>query len=426
MDGRMSKAFQDLKAYLTTALLLSPSILGEDLYLYLAVSPHAVSSALVREEGKVQKPVYYTSRVLRGAEGRYPLMEKLAFALITASRKLRHYFQAHAIIVMTDHPLKKAMNKLEAAGRLIQWAIELSEFDIRYQPRNAIKAQALADFIAEFTPSHGDLDEMEGNKTWVVHVDGSSTLHAGGIGVVLKSPEADKLKHKVRQHYQTTNNEAEYEALLKGLELAKSLGAESVLVQGDSQLVMGQVNGTYEAKEERMKRYLNKVRRLIKKFSEAHFVQVSREKNMEANTLAKEASVNELMDEFDEIQYMPSIDLPEVQQIGGDENWMTPIVGYLKEGKLPQGRDEARKLRIKSARYVLMDEVLYKRGFSQSYLRCRAPDEANYVLREVHEGACGNHSGARSLVHKVIRAGYYWPTIQADAKAYIKVYDQCQ
>ena len=75
-------------------------------------------------------------------------MEKLAFALITASRKLRHYFQAHVIIVMTDHPLKKVMNKLEATGRLIQWAIELSEFDIRYQPRNAIKAQALADFIA--------------------------------------------------------------------------------------------------------------------------------------------------------------------------------------------------------------------------------------------------------------------------------------
>ena len=228
------KAFQDLKVYLTTTSLLSPSILGEDLYLYLAVSPHAVSSALVREEGKVQKPVYYTSRAWRGAKGRYPLMEKLAFALIMTSRKLRHYFQAHVIIVMTDHPLKKVMNKLEVAGRLIQWAIELSEFDIRYQPRNAIKAQALAYFIAEFTPSHGDLDEMEGNKTWVVHVDGSSMLHAGGIKVVLKSPEVDKLKHKVRLHYQTTNNEAEYEALLKGLELAKSLGVELVLVQGDS------------------------------------------------------------------------------------------------------------------------------------------------------------------------------------------------
>ena len=133
---------------------------------------------------------------------------------------------------------------------MIQWAIEFSEFDIKYQPRNAIKSQSLVDFIAEFTPGHGDLDELEGNRTWVVHVDGSSTLHAGGIGVVLKSLEAGTLKCKVRLHYQTTNNEAEYEALLKGLELAKSLGAESVLIQGDSQLVIGQVNGTYEAKEE--------------------------------------------------------------------------------------------------------------------------------------------------------------------------------
>ena len=88
-----------------------------------------------------------------------------------------------------------------------------------------------------------------------------------------------------------------------------------------------------EAKEEQMKKYLNKVRRLIKKFNETHFIQILRENNMEANTLAKEASVSELMDELDEIQYMPSIDLPEVQQIGGNENWMTPIVGYLKEGK---------------------------------------------------------------------------------------------
>ena len=121
------------------------------------------------------------------------------------------------------------------------------------------------------------------------------------------------LKHKVRLHYPTTNNEVEYKALLKGLELTKSLGAESVLVQGDSQLVIGQVNGTYEAKEERMKKYLNKVRRLIKKFSEAHFVQIPREENMEADNLAKKASVSELTDGFDEIQYMPSIELPEVQ-----------------------------------------------------------------------------------------------------------------
>ena len=163
------KAFQDLKVYLTTAPLLSPSIPGEELYLYLALSPHVISSALVREEGKVQKHVYYTSRELRGAKGRYPMIEKLAFALITASRKLRHYFQAHIINVMMGHPLKKAINKLEAVGRLIQWAIELSEFDIRYQPKNAIKVQALIDFIAKFTPHHGDLDKENEAKSWVVH-----------------------------------------------------------------------------------------------------------------------------------------------------------------------------------------------------------------------------------------------------------------
>ena len=88
--------------------------------MYLAITPHAVSSALVREEERVQKPIYYTSRALRGAEARYPQIEKLVFALITASRKLRHYFQVHVINVMTDHPLKKAMNKLEVVGRLIQ------------------------------------------------------------------------------------------------------------------------------------------------------------------------------------------------------------------------------------------------------------------------------------------------------------------
>ena len=110
------KAFQDLKAYLTVAPMLSLSIPGEELYLYLALSPHTVSSTLIREEGKIQKPVYYINRALIGVEGRYLMMEKLAFALVTASRKLRHYFQAHVINVLTDHPLKKAMNKLEAVG----------------------------------------------------------------------------------------------------------------------------------------------------------------------------------------------------------------------------------------------------------------------------------------------------------------------
>ena len=242
----------------------------------------------------------------------------------------------------------------------------------------------------------------------------------------MQSPEGDRLKYKVRLQYQITNNEVKYETLLKGLELAKSIGTKSILILGDSQLVTGQVNGTCEAKEVRMKKYLEKILQLVKKFKETNFVQIQREENVEADALAKEASANEPMDEFDEVQYIQSIDLSEVLQVQNEGNWMTPIISYLKDGSLPEGKDKARKLKVRLARYVLLNEVLYKRGFSQPYLRCLSPDEANYVLREVHEGACGNHLEARSLIHKVVRAGYYWPTIQADAKVYVKVCDQCQ
>ena len=142
---------------------------------------------------------------------------------------------------------------------------------------------------------------MEDSKKWVVHVNDLSTQHTRGIGVVLQSPEGDKLKHKVCLQYQTTNNEVEYKAIFKGLELARSVEAKLILVLGDSQLVIGQINGTYEAKEERMKKYLNRVIRLVKRFKEADFVQILREENVETDTLAKEASTNEAMDEFDEI-----------------------------------------------------------------------------------------------------------------------------
>ena len=114
------------------------------------------------------------------------------------------------------------------------------------------------------------------------------------------------------------------------------------------------------------KKYLMKVVRLVKKFKKADFIQILREENVEADILAKEAFANQVVDELDVVQYMPSIDLPKMLQIEGDENWMTPIVSYLKDRRLPEEKDEARKLRVKSARYILMDEVLYKRDFFPS------------------------------------------------------------
>ena len=145
---------------------------------------------------------------------------------------------------------------------------------------------------------------------------------------MLQSPEGDKMTYKVRLQYQATNNEVEYETLLKGLELAKSIETESILILGDSQLVMGQVNGTCKAKEEQMKKYLEKVLQLVKKFKEANLVQIPREENIEADALAKEASANQPMDEFDEVQYLPSIDIPEVLQVQNEGSWMAPIVSY--------------------------------------------------------------------------------------------------
>ena len=128
------KAFEDLKKYLSSPPLLSSSMLGEKLYLYIAISQAAVSAALVKEEGGSQRLVYFISRAFRGAEERYPRIEKLAFALVTVVRKLKPYFQAHTTIVLTNQPLKRAMSSPEAAGRMALWAIKLSEFDVQYRP----------------------------------------------------------------------------------------------------------------------------------------------------------------------------------------------------------------------------------------------------------------------------------------------------
>ena len=172
---KCQKAFEDLKKYLSSPPLLSPSVPGEELYLYIAVSQAAVSAALVREDGRSQRPVYFVSRAFRGAEERYPRMEKLVLALMTAARKLKPYFQAHVIVVLTDRSLRKAMNSPEAAGRMALWAIKLSEFDVRYRSRTSMKGQAVADFIAEYTQPGDEGAKLQ--KLWIIHTDGSSNQH---------------------------------------------------------------------------------------------------------------------------------------------------------------------------------------------------------------------------------------------------------
>ncbi|XP_052206796.1 uncharacterized protein LOC127811125 [Diospyros lotus] len=143
------KSFEALKEYLKEVPLLTQPEIGETLYLYLGISDGAISAILIKKEGQVDRPMYYVSKVLHGPERCYPFAEKMALALLNASRKLRLYFQAHSIIVLTDQPLWSILQKPEYSGRLTKWSIELSEYDIQYQPRQAIKGQALADFIVE-------------------------------------------------------------------------------------------------------------------------------------------------------------------------------------------------------------------------------------------------------------------------------------
>ena len=141
-----------LKTYLSSPPVLVSPFEGELLTLYLVVSNFSTSAALVRERDRIQQPVYNCSRALRGTEEKYPKMEKLILALVTTARRLRPYFQAHTIEIPTEHPMKQILHKLETSGRLIKWAIELSEFDFKYKPRTAAKGQVLAYFILEFTP----------------------------------------------------------------------------------------------------------------------------------------------------------------------------------------------------------------------------------------------------------------------------------
>jgi len=144
-------ALKHLKEILSAPSVLSRPEQGEVLYLYLYVSSDAISAVLIRETTEVQKPVYFTSKVLLGLETRYQKIEKVALALLTAARRLRQYFLAHTVIVRTDQPIIQILGRPDVAGRMMKWSLELSEFDIHYESRKALKAQVFADFLVEMT-----------------------------------------------------------------------------------------------------------------------------------------------------------------------------------------------------------------------------------------------------------------------------------
>uniref|UniRef100_A0A2N9GA19 Uncharacterized protein n=1 Tax=Fagus sylvatica TaxID=28930 RepID=A0A2N9GA19_FAGSY len=288
---------------------------GEPLSLFLAVSPTAISSALIREENGVQLPVYYISKAFQGVEERRG----------TITRKIK--------------------------------------------------------------------------EIWEVHIDGSSVKGAGGVGIFFKMPEGQLLKHAMWLQYPIINNKAEYEVLLTGLHIAKVLGATTLRVHSDSQLVMGQVNNEYEVKEDRMAKYLSLIRNIMARFDEIIIVQISREQNTKADTLAKLASSKEVIDQQIEVQYSPSHTEEEMNPIDDNNSWMTPITKYLEEGILPTYAVEARKLQVRAVKFVLIEGILYKRGFSLPYLRYLDKSEAEYKDAISYTRACNKCQRFGNLIH---------------------------
>uniref|UniRef100_A0A2N9ERL9 Uncharacterized protein n=1 Tax=Fagus sylvatica TaxID=28930 RepID=A0A2N9ERL9_FAGSY len=400
-----SAAFEGIKAYLSSPPCLSIPCSGEPLFLYLAVSEHAVSAVLIRETNEGQRPVFFVSKTMDETESRYLPLEKAALALIQAAKKLPHYFQASTVTVLTDLPLKMLMHSSDFSGRITRWGVHLGSLGVEYKPRTSIKGQVLADFVAEF---QGKEASTESNYTpspcvigdsseWKLFVDGASNMKGAGAGAVLVSPEGLILEQAVRLGFLASNNEAEYEALLIGLRSALRLGADRLQVFCDSQLVVNHISGEYSARDERMMTYLSITKSLLSKFESVQVEQVRREYNSHADILAKLATALESdlhRSVTVEVLSAPSTLIDTVDRVCGtnmEPSWMDPLIAYLRDNCLPQDPKAANVIKRKAP--SLVDDLLY----------------------EIHEGICGSHTGGRSLAHRAMSQGYWWPFMQSDA-----------
>ncbi|GJW74190.1 reverse transcriptase domain-containing protein [Tanacetum coccineum] len=372
------EAFKQIKKVIVELPMLTAPIEKEELIVYLAAAKETVSTVLMTEREAKQRPIYFVSRALRGLELNYTSMEKLVLALVHASKRLK--------------------------------SIELGEYAIHYKPRVSVKGKILADFIVERPEEKSPDTLMEAEEAllehWILFTDGSSCTDGSGAGLILTNPEGMEFTYALRFRFDAINNEAEYEALIVGLRIAEQMGVKNLQTNVDSRLVANQVNRTYVAKEIDMIQYLEKVRALTNSFKAFSIRQVPRSENKKADALSKIASTS-----FAHLS----------KQV---------LVEELKEKSinetLPADVKEARAVRRKLQRFAVINETLYKKSFLGPWLRCVGPLQANYVLREVHEGSCSMHAGTRFVVAKALRIGYYWPTMHKHTRALIRACRDCQ
>ncbi|XP_034219089.1 uncharacterized protein LOC117630490 [Prunus dulcis] len=316
----------------------------------------------------------------------------------------------------------------------------------KFVPRPAEKGQAVADFISELTPAtvqpaseaitetilpyQTGAERLDtSTPVWCLHVDGSANQQGCGAGLGLTTPDGLKIEYALRFDFRTSNNEAEYEALLAGLRLAKSMNAKQIRIHSDSQLIVNQVTADFAAKDASMYAYLSTAHQLLRSFQAYEIKQIPRGENSHADALARLASaINDKVGRKVPVEILaqPSTVTSEACAVRYEDTWMSPIYLYLTNGTLPEDKAQARKLRYRSARYTVINDVLYKRGYTTPYLKCLTAEQGEYILREIHSGVCGDHSGSRSLAYKVFRQGYFWPTMHQDANTLVKRCDKCQ
>lgn len=345
--------------------------------------------------------------------------------------------------MLTNYPLKDVLRRADLSGRVSKWGVELNAYDIHFQPRSAIKGQVLADFIAEFadptssskqTELKSSLPELEGEdkinsekkNRWELKVDGASNAKGAGLGIVLTDPKGEIIEQAVRLMFPALNNEAEYEAVMVGLGMARAMGVKELSVYSDFRLVVNQLNKEYEAKDERMTAYMHKVWELVADFTSVEFKRFVRDQNRHADGLAALAAALET-----DTPRTINVEVLQEPSIGTEElildiqpstpSWMDEIVAYLQRDELPEDRNQSHQIRAKSARFWLSPSgSLYKRSYTGPYLKCVHPDQVLDLLTELHEGSCGGHTGGRSLAHRANTQGYWWPYMQKDAIRYVK------
>ncbi|XP_020216290.1 uncharacterized protein LOC109800025 [Cajanus cajan] len=358
--NQCEKAFKNFKVFLTTLPVLQRPDYHVDLLLYLVMAEGAISAVI--------------------------MIEKLALALVTAARRLRPYFQSHQVVVKIDYPIKQILRKLELSERMIAWSVELSEFGIRYESRGPLKAQCLAEFMAELTPTS------------------RPTNNKAKVGSQPRSAESE-LQQRLKAHGRVAQRGISDQGCL-----IAELPTQAKENRISSRLLLHEEH--FVELQESLKvtsRTLTVLSMELLKIINP--LQPSSIKNARANLLSKLASTKSPGQNRTIIQETlnsPSLDDKVANTSdNADQGWMADIWNYLKQGILPENNGEARKIRVRSAKFIIVGDELFKRGISTPLLKCLTEPQATYVIEEIHRGICGMHSGARSMATRVLRDGYY-------------------